>query len=156
MVETQGVVVHADERIAQIRTSRRSACGVCGSNDGCGVSSVVKAFDKAMVFRVANTLGVSAGEQVIVGVGEQVLLRSSLVAYVLPLVFLIVGAIIGSAFAPVAAKDAFSVAGAVIGVGLGFLGSKLWAPVIAANADFQPILLSRISNDNLIRMVERR
>jgi sigma-E factor negative regulatory protein RseC len=93
MIEEGARVVSVAPGLAWVETSRRSACGSCHSSEGCGTSAVSKLFPaRTNRLQVADAIGVEIGDQVVIGIAEDALTRASLLAYLLPLVTLILAA----------------------------------------------------------------
>ena len=91
MIEETGLIVEADADYAVIETQRTSACDQCHSNDECGTSVLSSLFgDKRQRIRLENHLGLKTGDRAVIGINEHVLLKTALLAYMLPLVLMIV------------------------------------------------------------------
>ncbi|HYQ70527.1 MAG TPA: SoxR reducing system RseC family protein [Gammaproteobacteria bacterium] len=95
MVEASGTVVEVRDGLLRVETQPRSACAHC-STDSCA-SSVVAKLVGAKRNRVwlENTLGARPGEQVVIGIQDALLLRASLLSYLLPLVSMLAVAALG-------------------------------------------------------------
>lgn len=78
---------------AWVESRRRHACASCSVSTGCGTSAISKLF-RARVNRllVADDIGVEVDDLVVIGIAEEALTRASLLAYVLPLVVLMLAA----------------------------------------------------------------
>ena len=69
----------------------KSACGSCQAQKGCGHSLLAKVGQKQIDLPVAkNGIEVDVDDQVIIGVPEQAILRSSLLMYGIPLMAMII------------------------------------------------------------------
>ncbi|MCP5306507.1 MAG: SoxR reducing system RseC family protein [Chromatiaceae bacterium] len=96
MIEEQAQVVGVDGAYAEIATERRSACGTCAAQSGCGTSVLAAWFpQRRLTFRVRNGIDAKVGDRVIVGLDEGALQRGALWLYLVPLAGLLVGAIAG-------------------------------------------------------------
>jgi sigma-E factor negative regulatory protein RseC len=147
MIEEQAIVVGVERDQALLEIIRSKPCGLCGQTRGCGVSIWGRLLGhRNSVLRVANHINAQAGDSVIVGVDEKALLASSLTAYGVPLLFLLVGAASMGAFAPASGHvDVYALLGAGIGLVLGLFlvhglaGGRgldvLYRPVILRQAD---------------------
>ncbi len=94
MLEARGRVVAVEDGQAWVERVRQSACGSCASKGHCGTALLGDALmGQGQVSRVLalDTLGVKVGEEVIVGLPEEGMLRGSLLLYGLPLLGLIGG-----------------------------------------------------------------
>lgn len=123
MIEEQAVVVGVERNDALLEVVRQQPCGLCGQTRGCGVSLWGRLLGhRAGAFRAANPISAQAGDMVVVGIDEQALLSSSVVAYVIPLCALLAGAVLAGMFAPASGNgDWNAVGGAACGLGLGLL-----------------------------------
>jgi len=91
--QTEVIEVIGDQLVLQAET--KSACGSCAVNKGCGTSLLAKVVGKKFTrFQVENKVSAVAGDTVVVGIPEDALLKGSLVMYVLPIFFMLFGALI--------------------------------------------------------------
>ncbi len=96
MIETRARVTAVEPGYAWIESERRSGCSHCGSSDTCGVSSLSKLFGtQRMRTRLIDRLGVSPGDDVIIGLSERRLVSAAAFVYMLPLLVMIVIALAG-------------------------------------------------------------
>jgi sigma-E factor negative regulatory protein RseC len=103
---------------AWVVSAAPSSCGACAGK-GCG-SSIFARFwhaDEAE-YPVANPIGASAGDHVVIGLPDGVLLHATLASYGLPLLMLLIGAAAGSFFS--------GEPGAVIGGLSGLILAAIW------------------------------
>lgn len=117
MSETTGTVVETDGDYAIVNADE-AGCGRCHEKGGCGGANVGRMFCTAPKrWRVLNPRGAIVGEKVRIAVGEGAVSSSALLIYVLPLAFLIAGAVLGTALA----ADSGGIVGAVSGLLLAWL-----------------------------------
>lgn len=83
--ETEGVVISLDGKIAKVRASRHSDCDSCGACPG----------DKATIMDVYNRVDARVGQRVIIEIPEANMLKAAFVVYMLPLLTIFVGYLIG-------------------------------------------------------------
>ena len=103
-------------------------CGHCDSEGGCGSGTLSKAFcsSEPRQFKVRNDAGAKVGDEVQVSLPDGVLLRGALKMYVLPLFLLLVGGGVGVGLAGNSvSRDGYAVAGALVGLLLGFVLARL-------------------------------
>jgi sigma-E factor negative regulatory protein RseC len=128
MLEMRAIVIQTHGEDASIQPIGTGGCGHCDSEGGCGSGTLSKLFcsSKPRHFKVRNEAGAKVGDEVQVSIPDGMLLRGALKMYVLPLILLLVGAGAGVGLAGgVAMRDAYAVAGATIGVLLGFILARL-------------------------------
>jgi len=141
MIEETATVVAATPEHIWVEARARSACSSCGTQDSCATSSVSKLFGmRRQQLRLPNQFASSVGEQVIIGVEDQVMVTASLAAYILPVVLMLGAAII----ADVQGMSDRQQAGiALLGLLLGLLGAGVLTSNRRMNRYFQPQLLRR-------------
>lgn len=90
MIEESVRVVKVDADKVWVQAIQVSACGSCQAQKGCGHSLLAKAGQKEITITVArNEVPVRVDDVVIIGVPDQVVLRSSLFMYGTPLMAMI-------------------------------------------------------------------
>ncbi len=124
---------------------RRSACGGCQASDGCGTATLAKLWSgKRLRVRALSELSLQPGDEVVVGMADGVLLRGALLAYLLPVVLLLVGALLGQAAFAAAGEEPVVLSG-LLGLGLGFLVVRALARRFRDDPRYQPVVLRRMS-----------
>lgn len=147
MIEETALVVACEGRFAWVQTQRASTCGGCAANKGCGTAVLAKVLGQRRTrTRVLNELQAGVGEQVIIGLPEQALVRGALAVYLVPLLGLLGGALFGAYLAgPMLARhpDLFSIffGGLGLAVGIGWL--RYYAGSIREDVRYQPVILRR-------------
>lgn len=145
MIEEHAIVVSVSGDAAMLEIIRKKPCGLCGKSRGCGISLWGKLFNHKSEFKATNTIGAKVGDNVIVGVEEQALLKGSMTMYGIPLLALLLGALLGMVFLPADAaasqKDAYAVIGATIGLGLSLVWLKGHSAGRVYSSSHQPIIL---------------
>jgi positive regulator of sigma E activity len=97
MIEERAEVVACEGRFAWVQTQRASTCGSCAANKGCGTATLAKVLGQRRTrVRVLNDARAVAGEQVVIGLSEQALVRGALAVYLVPLLGLLGGALFGA------------------------------------------------------------
>lgn len=100
MIEQQGRVLKADGRMAWVRLGGTSGCSACDQGRGCGAGLFGRLLSRRPVeMQLDNTLEAVAGQAVMVGVSESLLLKLSLRLYLAPLIALLAGAVAGQLLA---------------------------------------------------------
>lgn len=128
MLEMRAIVIQVQGEEASVQPLGKGGCGHCSSEGGCGSGTLSKLFcsSEPRQFLVRNAARAKVGDEVQVSLPDGVLLRGAVKMYVLPMLLLLVGAIVGVAWASEAAsRDAYAVAGAVIGLLVGFMLARL-------------------------------
>jgi sigma-E factor negative regulatory protein RseC len=143
VIEERAVVAEAGDGYAWVEIEGRSACGACHAGDGCGTAALAKVWSGRRVrIRAVAGLPLRPGDEVIVGLADGVLLRGALLAYLLPVLLLLGGALLGDAAFAGAGEEPVVLAGA-LGLGLGFLAARVLSRRFQDDPRFQPVVLRR-------------
>ncbi|MDO8697495.1 MAG: transcriptional regulator [Pseudomonadales bacterium RIFCSPLOWO2_12_59_9] len=115
MIEEPGRVVGLEEGAVWVETLRKSTCSSCSANAGCGQGLLDKLAisSRRGTVRVLTDLQLRVGDNVIIGLREDALLRSSLLVYLLPLLGLFAGALGADYFA---LGEPWSIAAGLLGL----------------------------------------
>ncbi len=127
MLEMRAIVVEVHGEEASVQ-ALGGGCGHCNSEGGCGSGTLTKLFcsNKPRHFKVHNEAAAKVGDEVQIALPDGVLLRGAMKLYMFPLALMLFGGIMGRDLANEANfRDAYAVAGAVIGLLLGFVMAKL-------------------------------
>ncbi|SDJ56540.1 SoxR reducing system RseC family protein [Microbulbifer yueqingensis] len=141
MHEERGRVVAIEAGSIWVETIQRSACGGCSARSGCGTGLLGDFLSRSTRIRVDlnswDKAHVALNDTAIIGIPERALSTGALLAYILPLIFLLLGALAGDALA----GEAGAIAGAVAGL-LGGAGAIRWhGRRNAASPLYSPVLL---------------
>ena len=147
MLEETGQVIALEGEYAIIETQQRSSCGQCKSADSCG-TSVLSGLFKAHrnQVRVKNHLGLSVGDKAVIGINESILLSTAALAYMLPLIIMILLSVITSLSG---VSDNMSFVAGLLGL---FSGMKIANHIMARSQwnNSNEIVLLRNANEPLI------
>jgi sigma-E factor negative regulatory protein RseC len=153
MIEQQATVIAVADGSALVEVRRQTGCSACGVGDSCGTSVVAKLFAGGRArLRVIDRIGLAPGEQVLIGIRSQVLVRASLAAYLLPLIAMIGGAMAAESSG---AGDAAAAAAGLAGLVLGLAATGLITGGTGAKARFRPVLLRRLGPAPLFTLEPR-
>lgn len=118
MNETQGTVIALDGDFAVVRVEESNGCGRCHEQGGCGGHNTGRMFCATpRNFRVLNQTDARVGDSVAIVVEAGVVRGSAALAYGLPLLLLLAGAMAGGAL--------WGEPGAMIGAGAGLFAAWL-------------------------------
>ncbi|MBA5850302.1 SoxR reducing system RseC family protein [Clostridium sp. cel8] len=84
--ETSGIVIEVNGNIAKVRTSNHADCENCGACPGAAAS----------VINARNPVGAKPGQHVKFVVEESHMLKAAFVVYILPLIGIFLGALLGT------------------------------------------------------------
>ena len=149
MIEESAYVVELGDGFVWVETQRKSTCGSCSVNKGCGTAVLSKVLGRYRNrMRALNSIPVSVGDKVVIGIRENALLIGSLAVYMLPLVFMMV---IGFTSESVAAgfgieQEWPGIAGGLSGLALGFMAVRRFSDRIKTSRDYQPVVIRKALN----------
>ncbi len=149
MLTESGRVVGIEADSLWVETIRRSTCGACKAQKGCGHGLINSVSDgKRGYIQVLpghrSFAHYSVGDQVLISIPEEVILRGSFVAYLVPLIAMLVGALAAVRWLP-GNEDLVAVVGAGSGLALGFALVHWHGTRHHRDPDFQPVLLDSIA-----------
>ena len=143
MLEEEGIVVKVEEGYAFIHTERGTSCDGCSAKSSCHSMSDTEG--SIMEMRAINDMGAKVGDRVKVAIDSVIFLKSSFLIYVLPLIVMITGGIIGESYAKnnMPGTDADLVAGSV-GITclvISFLLIRVWSKSLEKRREYQPQII---------------
>ena len=125
MLETRATVVQVDGQYALVQAEPGNGCEQCNGK-GCGTGQLSRLFcSNPRQFQVNNPINAGIDDEVIISIADGAVLRGIGQVYVLPLLLLLLGAMLGNQWAvPDGHRDIYSAMGALLGLGVGFVFSK--------------------------------
>ncbi|MFT6986953.1 MAG: sigma-E factor negative regulatory protein RseC [Psychromonas sp.] len=137
-IERQGT-----ERVAVVECISKSSCSSCHNESSCGVGTVAKAFsDKSHQFKVPYKKGMEVDKFVELQIKNSDLIKSATLAYLVPLLFFIGGALIAKQFDFI--NETMLILIAIGCAAIGFVFSR-----ILSNRMFPEKQLNKIINSEL-------
>lgn len=153
MITETAIVVSIENNQTWVETQRKSACGQCSANKGCGTSVLSKVIgNKLTKIKAINNIGAKVGDEVVIGLNEQSLLKGAFMTYMLPLLFMFLFAVIGQLFSEnmqLQNNELLVVVFGVVGLLLGLRKVKSFSLTIAQDENYQPVILKK-SNSSVI------
>lgn len=138
MIETRARVIEAGDGVALVEAERQAGCGHCDSTKGCGKSAMSKLFcTTPRRFEVIDSIGKKPGDEVRIAVHDGALLKGSMAVYIVPMLSLLGGALLGNA---ASGSDAGAVLGGFAGLFIGFLWARFYSAANRGNTRFQPYI----------------
>ncbi len=149
MLTETGRVVKIEADGLWIQTIRRSTCGACAAQSGCGHGVLNRiAGGTQGIIRVLPGNGAleqyGIDDQVAIGIPESLILRGSFIAYAVPVLAMLMGALASVQWLP-GHEDLPGILGAVGGLALGFALVRCHSNRHRHDPAFQPVLLGVIS-----------
>lgn len=151
MLEETAQVIRVDDDEVWVETQRRSTCASCAAEKGCGTATLAKVLGKRRTLvRVLSDQPLSVGDQVVIGIREQALVRGSLAVYAVPVLLLLVGGFVGKLGAQSFLWDNAELASVILGVS-GLIAGLFWLRQftrrIEYDDNYQPLVLRKLVND---------
>jgi sigma-E factor negative regulatory protein RseC len=93
MQEEMATVIETRGNTAKVRVQSSSSCDHCPSRSSCHtIGEGLREVD------VSNRIGARVGQRVKIGVSPRALLKASFILYIIPIVALVIGAMLGNSF----------------------------------------------------------
>lgn len=151
MTEKLGRVISVQGELAEVEGQLHSSCGGCAVKGTCGTSLLTRYFGpKRLLLQAHNPIGARPGEHVIIGLSEGSLLEASVLAYLIPLLAMVGGAVAGVFVAENLAPAYVQIMSAVTGLG-GLAAALTWLVrfIRAKSLDerYRPRILCRLAED---------
>lgn len=150
MIEEHAQVIAVENNDVWVETQRRSACGQCAANKGCGTATLAKVLgNKRSQVRTLNpnATSVAVGDDVVIGINEQALVRGSLAIYMVPLLSLFVFGLLGQVLSVqllMTNHDILPIVLGLAGLLAGFVWVRRFTRGIANDERYQPVLIRRV------------
>jgi sigma-E factor negative regulatory protein RseC len=145
MIEESALVVDCEQDFAIVETQVKAACGSCNSASGCSTSVLSGLFKRRHNrLRVRNSIRAVPGQRVVIGLQERALVSASLMAYLMPLLFLILGAIAAQQAAlhwSWSATELWSIAGGLLGLIIGLALLRRFSLRSRRDPNYQAVIL---------------
>ena len=142
MIEETAKIVELEGEFAWVETQRQSACGACAVNKGCGTATIAKVLGKKRTrIRAINRLNAKLGDEVIIGIQEQALVRGSIAVYAVPLVLLLIGGMFGEWLGQGSDSEWLAIFFGLLGLGAGFLWLAHFSRKARTSSSYQPEIL---------------
>lgn len=139
MIEERAQVSSVHDDQVWVETERQSTCGACAANKGCGTAVLGKVFGaRQMRVQVRSQIPLQVGDEVVIGIDENALVKGSLAVYVVPLLMMFLGALCGSWLT---GSEHFSVVMGLGGLLIGFAWLRVFGLRIRGDSHFQPVVV---------------
>ncbi|MCQ8116911.1 SoxR reducing system RseC family protein [Methylomonas rosea] len=99
MIEEAAVVTRVSDGRTWIKSLQSSACSGCAQHQSCGTATLAKVLPKRE-FAVDCEINLQAGDHVMVAIDDSQLLLTSLLLYLVPLIFMLLGVGLAEAWLP--------------------------------------------------------
>ncbi|RMH16083.1 MAG: Fis family transcriptional regulator [Gammaproteobacteria bacterium] len=147
MIEETAIVRAVDGNRIEVETLKKSACGGCSLQHGCGTGLLSRYLSRRAKQKIDipydRDMGARVGDRVILGIAPSAVSKGSFVSYIIPLVAMIAMALLAGLLFDLH-NDAVTLAGGGIGLILGLRLARYLTGNFSTKADFQPVILRKI------------
>ncbi len=130
-----GEIIELDGGNAVVKFKRGKACKNC--------NACLSFSDDELIVQIKNTLDAKIGDKVEIVLHARSVIKASLIAYGIPIITLIAGALSGSLLG-----DLYTAIFGILGAGTAFVILRLLEPRFERMSDFQPRMLSIVYDEN--------
>ena len=147
MIEEKALIVETHDDVAWVETQRKSTCSSCQVQKGCGTSVLHKVLgQKRTRLKVLNPDLFEVGDEIVLGLQENALIKGSLMLYAFPLFSMFVFAILGYgvfSLYELEFTEGFEILFSLGGLISGFIWVSKYNKNIASDPNFQAVILSK-------------
>jgi sigma-E factor negative regulatory protein RseC len=143
LITETGRVLEVQGEWAWVACRRQVECARCAEGRGCGGGVLGRLLgDRLHKVRAATgSMDVAPGDQVLIGLAEDAVMRAAAAVYLVPLLLALAGG--GAAVALSGGGDLPAIVGAVAGLLVGFRWARGYGRRNAADPSLQPVILRR-------------
>lgn len=142
MIEETGYVFAVEGDLAWVSLTKKSVCGSCSANKGCGTAALHKVLGKKQThISINNSIDAKVGDSVILGLHENALIKGVVVIYGLPILLMLFGAILPSLFWD---SEVASILSSFLGLLIGLFFVWIFSKKTAINIAYQPVLIRKV------------
>lgn len=146
MIEETARVIAIENNQLLLEAETRAACNACAAKQGCGTSVLSKWVGRKFTrFQAPNTVNARVGDEVVVGLAEEAMLKGSVFVYLLPLLAMIGFALLadGLLSADTASRDLLVLISAVAGFALMLFISRWFLSTNSNRSKLTPVVLRK-------------
>ena len=146
MIEEKARVIAVENNQLLLEAETRAACNACAAKQGCGTSVLSKWVGRKFTrFQAPNTVNARVGDEVVVGLAEEAMLKGSVFVYLLPLLAMIGFALLadGLISTDTASRDLLVLVFAVAGLVLMLFFSRWFLSTNSNRSKLTPVVLRK-------------
>lgn len=142
-------VVAIEQGVTWVEADRKSTCGACAARHGCGSAVLTKVLgQRRNRIAVINPVSARVGDSVTIRLDSAALLRGSFAVYMVPLLALFAGALLGklliAPILPVMAEGVITLS-AVLGLLTGVIWLRHFSRQATSDHRYQPVVTEIVS-----------
>ncbi len=146
MIEETARVIAIENNQLLLEAETRAACNACAARQGCGTSVLSKWVGRKFTrFQAPNTVNARVGDEVVVGLAEEAMLKGSVLVYLLPLLAMIGFALLADSLVSndTASRDLLVLVSAVAGFALMLFISRWFLSTNSNKSKLTPVVLRK-------------
>ncbi len=135
--QQEGFVLEVIGDMAKVKTSRHNDCENCGACPG----------NSAMVLEALNPVGAKPGQRVVIEVQEINMLKAAFIVYILPLIAVFIGAVLGGWLAQKTGHESlwFQITGGLVAFVLSVVYIKYFDSAARLDVNMKPVIVRILS-----------
>ncbi len=154
MLKELGLVIEAKDDMVMVQTVAKTSCNSCQVNASCGIGIISKAFgERSFITPMNNSIKAQEGDQVEVGIPENLVVKASFLVYLLPLTLMILVSLLVTYFFP-DMPEIYLMGIALATLIFGFYRVKKTGEKISKNKYLEPVLLRIVKRPITVKQVE--
>ncbi|SFT48004.1 SoxR reducing system RseC family protein [Pseudomonas marincola] len=140
MIEETGRVIAVESGAVWVETLRKSTCSSCSAQAGCGQGLMDKlgVDSRRGLVRALSDLQLNVGDSVVIGVREDLLVRGSLLVYLIPLLGLFAAALLAYAMS---LSESLVILSGLFGLVASWFGVRWRSRRVSDDPALQPVVL---------------
>jgi len=143
MIEESGKIVAIGKDFVWVETMRKSACDACSAKNGCGHRALSRGARAGNTHvRARNQYDLDVGDPVTIGIPEDVLMKGSLVVYLLPLLLMMLSSLTVDG---IWSSDGATGLAGIFGLAVGFALVWLFSRRVQNDQRYQPVVLRPVA-----------
>jgi len=146
MIEENARVIAIENNQLLLEAETKAACNACAAKQGCGTSVLSKWVGRKFTrFQAPNTVNAQVGDEVVVGLAEEAMLKGSVLVYLLPLLAMIGFALLADSLisTDTASRDLLVLVSAVAGFALMLFISRWFLSTNSNRSKLTPVVLRK-------------
>ena len=140
MATEEGIVIKVDSSTAWVKCTKSAACESCSAKGFC---VTLGGSDNDVEVEAINVVGAKVNDRVTISFGISSLLKISFLVYMVPVLFLILGVVIGDKIAPIFNYDQaiFSVLVGFLFLFAAFFFVKAKGKILSTKEEYKPKII---------------
>lgn len=147
MIEEMASVQSVEDSLVRVVTTQSSACQQCNESASCSTSVLSKFFGNRQIeLQLRSDIALTVGDQVLLGIEEKMLVKLTLLIYLMPLLFMFLFALLGGVLEAYFNLDTelLSIILAVTGLVAGYFAISVFIEKKYKPQNIKPVILKKL------------